>query len=69
MLMSMSIGARRHVLDQWRLIVVQQVHVIVGGCERRCAGLLLQPLFLLRWDHQPDGVEVLVSLLLGRFFP
>jgi hypothetical protein len=59
----------RPVLNQWRLIIVQQVHVVIGGYECRRAGLLLYPPFLLRWDQRSNSVEVLVPFLLGHFFP
>jgi hypothetical protein len=67
--LDVHVGGRwRSILDQRRLIVVQQVHV-VGGRDCRGAGLLLHPLFLLHQDHRPDSVEVLISILLGRFLP
>jgi hypothetical protein len=62
------VGRRwRPIFDEQRLVVVQQVHVIIGG--RECVGLLLHPLLLLHRDHRPDGVEVLIPLLFGRLPP
>jgi hypothetical protein len=60
---------QRSVLDQRRLIIVQQVHVIVGGRGCRGVTLFLHPPLLLHRDHWPDVIEVLISLLLDRFFP
>jgi hypothetical protein len=60
---------RRPVLDQWGLIIVQQVHVIIRGRECRGGDLLLYPPLFLCRDHQLDGVEVHIRLLLSRFFP
>jgi hypothetical protein len=60
---------RRPVLDQRSLIIIQQVHVIVGGCRCRGTSLLLHPSLLLHRDHRSDVVEVFISLRLDRFFP
>jgi hypothetical protein len=59
----------RPVLDQRSLVVIQQVHVIIGGCGCRGVDLLLHPPLLLHRDHWSDDVEVLVSFLLGCLFP
>jgi hypothetical protein len=39
-----------------------------AGHECRGVGHLLHPTLLLQRDHRPDAIEVLVSLLLDRFF-
>jgi hypothetical protein len=38
---------RRPVLDQWRLVIIQQVHAIIRGHECTRADLLLHSSFLL----------------------
>jgi hypothetical protein len=60
---------RRPFLDQRSLIIIQQLHVVIGGCGCMGVDILLHPLFPFRRDLWPNGVEVLISLLLSRFFP
>jgi hypothetical protein len=60
---------RRPVLDQWRLVVIQQVYVIVRDRGCRDIGLLLYRSLLLCWEHRPNSVEMLISFLLGRILP
>jgi hypothetical protein len=57
---------QRPILDQWRFIVVQQVHVVVRGRGCRDVGLLLHPPLLLHREHRSNSVEVFISFLLGR---
>jgi hypothetical protein len=61
MLMSMPVGGG-DIFDQRRLIAVQHVHVIGGGCECKGASLLLYPPLLLCREHSPNSVEVFIFL-------